>query len=56
MILFFFLNYWLILLIFSAIAQIFYPIEKLLVPIGIPNKEEKAEVERHPVFVKATVL
>ena len=31
----------------------FNPIAELLVPIGIPKKEAKAEIEIHPVIVEA---
>ena len=41
------------LLIPAAIAQVFDPIAELVVPIGIPSKEAKAEVEIHPVNVEA---
>ena len=37
----------------SVIAQIFNPIAKLLIPIGIPSKEAKAEIEIHFVIVEA---
>ena len=43
MILFLFLKYWPILLIPTVIAQIFNPIAELVIPIGIPTKEAKAE-------------
>ena len=41
------------ILIPSVIAQIFNPIAKLLIPIGIPGKEAKAEIEIHFVIVEA---
>ena len=34
------------------IIQIFNPIAELVVPIGIPTKEAKAEMETHPVIVE----
>ena len=37
-------------LIAAAIAQIFNPIAELVMFIGIPNKEAKAEMETHQVF------
>ena len=37
----------------SVIAQVFNPIAKLLIPIGIPGKEAKAEIEIHFVIVEA---
>ena len=39
------------ILIPSTIAQIFSPIAKRLIPIGIPSKEAKAEIEIHLVIV-----
>ena len=32
----------------AVIAQIFNPILELVIPIGIPSKEAKAEIEIHP--------
>ena len=43
------------LLIPAAIAQIFNPIAELLIPIGIQNKEAKAEIEIHPIIVEAKI-
>ena len=42
-------------LIPKAIAQIFNPIEELVIPTGIPRKEAKAEIEIHPVIVEAKI-
>ena len=42
-------------LITGVIAQIFNPIAELLVPIEIPIKEAKAEMEIHPVIVEPKV-
>ena len=39
----------------AAIAQIFNPIAELLIPIGIPSKEAKAEIEIHLVIVEAKI-
>ena len=50
---FFFLIIDLYFLIPTVIAQIFNPIEELVIPTGIPTKEAKAEVETHPVIVQA---
>ena len=50
---FFFLIIDLYFLISTVIAQIFNPIEELVIPIGIPTKEAKAEVKTHPVIVQA---
>ena len=50
---FFFLIIDLYFLIPTVIAQIFNPIEELVIPIGIPTKEAKAEIETHPVIVQA---
>ena len=35
------------------IPQIFNPIAELVIPIGIPIKEAKGEMETHPVIVEA---
>ena len=42
-------------LITAAIAQSFNPIAKLVVPVGIPSKEAKAEIEIHPAIVQAKI-
>ena len=39
-------------LIPTAVAQIFNPITELVIPIGIPVKEAKIEIETHPVIVE----
>ena len=39
----------------AVIAQIFNPIAKLVIPIGIPTKKAKAEIETDPVIVEITV-
>ena len=36
----------------AVVAQIFNPIAELLIPIGIPSKEEKEESEAQPVTAK----
>ena len=40
-------------LIAAAIAQIFNHIAKPVIPIGIPIKKAKAEIEIHPVIEEA---
>ena len=40
-------------LIPAVIAQIFNPIAELVIPIGIPIKGAKTEIEIHPVNVEA---
>ena len=35
--------------------QIFNPIAELIIPVGIPTKEAKAEMETHPVIVDITI-
>ena len=40
---------------FRTIAQIFSPISELVIPIGIPTKESKAEIEIHSVIVDAKI-
>ena len=42
-------------LIPAVIAQSFHPIAELVIPIGIPSKEAKVEIEIHPVIVKAKI-
>ena len=43
-------------LIPAVIAQIFNPIAELVIPIGIPSKEAKVEIEIHPVIVEAKIM
>ena len=50
---FFFLIIDLYFLISPVIAQIFNPTAELVIPIGIPSKKAKAEIEIHPVIVEA---
>ena len=52
---FFFLIIDLYFLITAAIAQIFNAIIELVIPMGIPIKEVKAEIEIHPVIVEAKI-
>ena len=52
---FFFLIIDLYLLIPSVFAQIFNHTAELVIPIGIPSKEAKAEIEIHPVIVEAKI-
>ena len=51
----FFLIIELYFLIPAATVQFFNPIAELLVSIGIPSKEAKAEIEIHPVIVEAKI-
>ena len=53
MLLFLFLIVNLYFLIPLASAQIFNSIAELVIPIEIPSKEAKAEIEIHPVIVEA---
>ena len=39
----------------AGIAQIFHPIAELVIPIGIPSKEGKIEIEIHSVIVEAMI-
>ena len=41
------------LLISVVIAQMFNPTAELVMPIRIPTKESKAEIETHPVTPEA---
>ena len=52
---FFFLSIDLYFLIPAVIAQIFNPILELVIPIGIPINEAKAEMETHPLIVEAKI-
>ena len=52
---FFFLSIDLYFLIPAIIAQIFNPILELVIPIGIPINEAKAEMETHPLIVEAKI-
>ena len=52
MLLLFFLNIVLYFLIPAIITQIFNPIAELVIPIGIPTKKAKTEMEMHPVTVE----
>ena len=42
-------------LISAVIAQMFNPIAELVIPIGIPTEEAKAEMETHPVILEAKI-
>ena len=42
-------------LIPATIAQIFNPIAELVIPVEIPSKEAKAEIQIHPVTVEAKI-
>ena len=37
------------------LAQIFNPIAELVIPVGVPIKEAKAETEIHPVIAEAKI-
>ena len=52
---FFFLIIDLYFLIPTAITQIFNHIAELVIPIGKPIKEAKAEIEIHPVIIEAEI-
>ena len=52
---FFFLIIHLYFLIPAVIAQIFNPIAELIIPIGMPVIEAKAEMETQPVIVEAKI-
>ena len=42
-------------LILAVTAQNFNPISELVIPIRIPNKDAKAEIEINPVTVEAKI-
>ena len=52
---FFFLIIDLHFLIPAVTRQVFNPIAELVIPIGIPTKEEKAEIQIHPVIVEPKI-
>ena len=52
---FFFLIIDLYFLIAAVTAQMFNPISELVIPIGIPTKEAKAEMETHPAIVEPKI-
>ena len=39
----------------AVTRQVFNPIAELVIPIGIPTKEEKAEIQIHPVIVEPKI-
>ena len=51
----FFLFIDLYFLISAVITQICNPIAELVIPIGIPTQEKKAEIETHSVIVEITI-
>ena len=55
MLLFFFLIIDVYFLIPAVIAQIFNPIAEFVIPVQVPIKEAKAEIQIHPVIVEAKV-
>ena len=55
MLLFLFLIADLYFLIPAVIAQILNPIAELVIPIRIPSKEEKVEIEIHLVLAEAKI-
>ena len=52
---FFFLNIYLCFLIPAVITKIFNLIAELVIPIGIPTKDAKAEMETHPGTVETNI-
>ena len=51
----FFLFIDLYFLIHAAIVHIFNPIAELIISIGVPSKEAKAEIEIYPVIVEVKI-
>ena len=41
--------------ILTVVVQTFNPIAELVIPIGIPSKEAKAEMEIHPITVETKI-
>ena len=52
---FFFLIIDLYFVIAAVIVHIFNPISELVIQIEIPNKEEKEEMEIHPVILEVKI-
>ena len=52
---FFFLIIDLYFLIPAVVTQIFNPIAELVIPIGIPTKEVKTEMETHAVTAEISI-
>ena len=52
---FFFLIIGLYFLIPAVVTQIFNPIEEFVIPIGIPTKDAKEEMESHPLNVEIKI-
>ena len=55
---FFISDYWLTdiyFLILAVITKVFNPIAELVIPLGIPTKEGKTEMEMRPVIVEFTI-
>ena len=52
---FFFLIIDLYFLIPAVVTQIFNPIAELVIPIRIPTKEVKTEMETHPVTAEISI-
>ena len=55
MLLFLFLIFDSYFLIPTVIAQIFNRIAELVIPIGITSKEANAEIDIHPIIMKAKI-
>ena len=53
MLLFLFLNYWLLILVTAVIAQFLNLRAGLEISIGIQTKEAQAEIETYPVTTEA---
>ena len=41
--------------LFFIITDLHFSVAELVIPIGIPTKEAKAEIETHPVNVEITI-
>ena len=52
---FLFLNYWLIIFNSCSYCTNFYPVVELVILIGIPTTEAKAEMEANPVILEVTI-
>ena len=49
------IEFYVLCFILAVIAQIFNPIAELVIPIGIPIKEVKEEIEIYTVIVEAKI-
>ena len=51
-----FLNYWLIILIFAVLAQVFISTAEIIIAIRILTREAKNNIETPPVITEAKIV